>query len=90
MLKCIHIFIMVTLLDVLTMTAFAAIVKNTDLKVQSFILVEGSIAVNISLNPQQTATVCMKGCFITFPNKDRFAIKIEDNIEISHGRAIFK
>lgn len=90
MLKCVHVLMIVTLLDILTMTAFAATVKNTDLKVQSFVIVEGSIPINISLNAQQTVTVCMKGCFITFPNKDRFAIKAEDNIEISDGRAIFK
>ncbi|EJF75762.1 hypothetical protein HWV54_01140 [Bartonella alsatica] len=90
MLKCIPVFITVALLDILSMVAFAATVKNTDLKVQSITVVEGSIPLNISLNINQTVTICMKGCFITFPNKDRFAIKAEDNIEISEGRAIFK
>ncbi|WP_455466758.1 hypothetical protein [Bartonella sp. B39] len=90
MLKCIHVFITVALLDILTVTVFAATVKNTDLKVQSLIIVEGSVSLNILLNTHQTVTVCMKGCFITFPNKDRFAIKAEDNIEISEGRAFFK
>ncbi|WP_406604241.1 hypothetical protein [Bartonella gliris] len=90
MLKCVRVFIVITLLDILSMTAFAATVKNTDLKVQSLIIVEGSIPLSISLNTHQTVTICMKGCFITFPNKDRFAIKAEDNIEISKGRAIFK
>ncbi|GAA4662981.1 hypothetical protein [Bartonella pachyuromydis] len=90
MLKYIHIFIAVTLLDILSVTAFAATVKNTDFIIQSLIIVEGSVPFNISLNSQQTVTICMKGCFITFPNKDRFAIKAEDNIEISEGRAIFK
>lgn len=90
MLKYIHVFIAAILLDILSITAFAATVKNTDLKVQSLIIVEGSAPVNISLNSQQIVTICMKGCFITFPNKDRFAVKAEDNIEISEGRAIFK
>ncbi|WP_317993442.1 hypothetical protein [Bartonella gliris] len=90
MLKCVRVFIVIALLDILSMTAFAATVKNTDLKVQSLIIVEGSIPLSISLNTHQTVTICMKGCFITFPNKDRFAIKAEDNIEISKGRAIFK
>ncbi|MBX4336525.1 hypothetical protein [Bartonella raoultii] len=90
MLKYIRIFMMVVLLDILNVTAFAATIKNTDLKVQSLIIVEGSILSNISLNTQQTAIICMKGCFITFPNKDRFAIKAEDNIEINKDRAIFK
>ncbi|WP_455478946.1 hypothetical protein V4B17_04115 [Bartonella sp. B23] len=90
MLKCIHVFITIALLNILTVTVFAATVKNTDLKVQSLIIVEGSVPLNISLNTHQTVTVCMKGCFITFPNKDRFVIKAEDNIEISDGRAIFK
>ncbi|EJF90823.1 hypothetical protein ME1_00023 [Bartonella vinsonii subsp. arupensis OK-94-513] len=90
MLRCMYVFIAVILLDILTLTTFAATVRNTDLKVQSLIVVEGSIPLNISLNAHQTATICMKGCFITFPNKDRFAIKAEDNIEISEGRAIFK
>ncbi|WP_208442034.1 hypothetical protein [Bartonella raoultii] len=90
MLKYIYVFIAVVLLNILAMTAFAATVKNTDAKVQSLIVVEGSVPLNVSLSAQQTVTICMKGCFITFPNKDRFAIKAEDNIEISEGRAIFK
>ncbi|GAA5102415.1 hypothetical protein [Bartonella acomydis] len=90
MLRCVHIVIAATLLGIFSMTTFAATVKNTDLKVQSLIIVEGSAPLNISLNTHQTITICMKGCFITFPNKDRFAIKAEDNIEISKGRAVFK
>ncbi|MCZ2158263.1 hypothetical protein NPX99_03050 [Bartonella sp. 220] len=90
MLRYVYVFIAVVLFDILTLTTFAATVKNTDLKVQSLTIVEGSIPLNISLNTHQTVTICMKGCFITFPNKDRFAIKAEDNIEISEGRAIFK
>ncbi|MGF7157746.1 hypothetical protein [Bartonella heixiaziensis] len=88
--KYLYIFIAVALLDVVSMPAFAATVKNTDLKVQSIIIVEGSTSSNISLNNNQTVTVCMKGCFITFPNKDRFAVTAEDNIEINEDRAIFK
>lgn len=72
------------------MTVFAATVRNTDLKLQPLIIVEGSVPLNISLKANQTITVCVKGCFITFPNKDRFAVKPEDNIEISDGRAFFK
>ncbi|VEJ45566.1 hypothetical protein [Bartonella vinsonii] len=90
MLRYVYVFIAVVLFDILTLTTFAATVKNSDLKVQSLIVVEGSIPLNISLDTHQTVTICMKGCFITFPNKDRFAIKAEDNIEISEGRAIFK
>ncbi|WP_375626209.1 MULTISPECIES: hypothetical protein [unclassified Bartonella] len=90
MLKYIYALITVILLNIFTITAFAATVKNTDLKVQSLIVVEGSIPSKVSLNTHQTITICMKGCFITFPNKDRFAIKADDNIEISRGRAIFK
>ncbi|WP_208434568.1 hypothetical protein [Bartonella taylorii] len=90
MLKYFHIFMVAALLDILTMKAFAAMVKNTDLKAQSLIIVEGSIPLNISLNAHQTVTICMKGCFITFPNKDRFVVMAEDNIEIIKGRAIFK
>ncbi|GAA5110384.1 hypothetical protein [Bartonella jaculi] len=89
MIKYVYVFIAVTLLDVTT-TAFAATVKNTDLKVQSITIVEGSSPSNISLKADQTATVCMKGCFITFPNKDHFMVQAEDNIEINEGRAIFK
>ncbi|UTO29282.1 hypothetical protein [Bartonella harrusi] len=90
MLKYVCVFIVIALLDVLALPTFAATVKNTDLKVQSLVILEGSNPLNISLHPHQTVTICMKGCFITFPNKDRFAVKPEDNIEISQGRAIFK
>ncbi|WP_375665696.1 hypothetical protein [Bartonella sp. TT121SHDZB] len=90
MLKYIYALITIILLSVFTITAFAATVKNTDLKVQPLIVVEGSIPLKISLNTHQTITICMKRCFVTFPNKDRFVIKADDNIEISRGRAIFK
>ncbi|PIT68971.1 hypothetical protein [Bartonella tribocorum] len=90
MLRCIYALITVTLLNIFTITSFAATVKNTDLKTQSFIVVEGSVPLRFFLNTHQTITICMKGCFITFPNKDRFAIKADDTIEISRGRAIFK
>lgn len=90
MLRYTYAFIIVTLLNIFTITSFAATVKNTDLKMQSIIVVEGSTPLRFSLNTYQTITICMKGCFITFPNKDRFAIKVDDNIEISKGRAIFK
>ncbi|WP_330167479.1 hypothetical protein [Bartonella grahamii] len=90
MLKYIYTLITVILLSLFTITAFAATVKNTDLKVQFLIVVEGSVPSTFSLNTHQAITICMKGCFITFPNKDRFAIKADDNIEISGGRAIFK
>ncbi|EJF85004.1 hypothetical protein [Bartonella rattimassiliensis] len=90
MLKYSYALMIVILLNNFTITAFAAIVKNTDLKVQSITVVEGSIPSKISLNTHQTIKICMKGCFITFPNKDRFAIKADDNIEIKRGRVIFK
>ncbi|MET3589421.1 hypothetical protein ABID23_000498 [Bartonella silvatica] len=90
MLRCIHAVIIAALWNIGTVSSFAATIKNTDLKVQSLIIVEGSVPFNISLDAHQVATICMKGCFITFPNKDRFAIKAEDNIEISGDRAIFK
>ncbi|WP_442894705.1 hypothetical protein [Bartonella sp. CB169] len=85
-----HLFIVVAIFDILTMKAFAATVKNADLKAQYLVVAEGGMSLNIPLNVNQTITLCMKGCFITFPNKDRFAIKAEDNIEISGGRAVFK
>ncbi|WP_336276566.1 hypothetical protein [Bartonella sp. CB178] len=90
MLKCAYTFIAVTLLDILTTTTSAATVKNTDSKVQPLIIVEGSTISNISLGSNQIIIICMNGCFITFPNKDRFAIMAEDNIEISDGKALFK
>ncbi|WP_455475020.1 hypothetical protein [Bartonella sp. B30(2025)] len=90
MLKYIYVFIAIMLLDILSMMAFAATVKNTDPETQSLIVVEGSTISNISLNSNQVTTVCMNGCFITFPNKDHFAIKADDNIEINDGRVFFK
>lgn len=72
------------------MKVFAATVKNNDLTVQLLIIAEGSTRSNISLNTDQVITVCTKGCFITFSNKDNFAIKANDTIEIDEGRVVFK
>ncbi len=78
------------LLSVFSMKVFAATVKNNDLTVQLLIIAEGSTRSNISLNTDQVITVCTKGCFITFSNKDNFAIKANDTIEIDEGRVVFK
>ncbi|WP_332066240.1 hypothetical protein [Bartonella sp. CB189] len=90
MLKYVCIFIAITLLDIFTMVVYAATIKNADLKTQSLIIAEGSTRSNISLNTNQVMTVCIKGCFITFPNKDHFAIKAADSIEINDGKVFFK
>ncbi len=66
MLKYIYALITVILLSIFTITAFAATVKNTDLKVQSLVVVEGSIPSKFFLNTHQTIIICMKGCFITY------------------------
>ncbi len=78
------------LLSVFSMKVFAATVKNNDLTVQLLIIAEGSTRSNISLNTDQVITVCTKGCFITFSNKDNFAVKANDTIEIDEGRVVFK
>ncbi|WP_102830446.1 hypothetical protein [Bartonella bovis] len=90
MLKYFYIFITVMLLSVFSMKVFAATVKNNDLTVQLLIIAEGSTRSNISLNTDQVITVCTKGCFITFSNKDNFAVKANDTIEIDEGRVVFK
>ncbi|ENN93828.1 hypothetical protein [Bartonella bovis] len=90
MLKYFYIFITVMLLSVFSMKVFAATVKNNGLTVQLLIIAEGSTRSNISLNTDQMITVCTKGCFITFSNKDNFAIKANDTIEIDEGRVVFK
>ncbi|MCZ2328628.1 hypothetical protein [Bartonella sp. F02] len=90
MIKYLYILIVFTLLNICITKVFAATIKNNDSKIQSLVIAEGSTLSNISLNANQTITVCIKGCFITFPNKDRFVIKSEDTIEINEGRAFFK
>lgn len=90
MIKCFYAFIAMMFLSVFSIKTFAATVKNTDSKAQLLIIVEGSTRSNVSLSPDQTVTVCMRSCFITFPNKDHFAIKSEDTIEINDSRAFFQ
>lgn len=68
----------------------AATIKNTDQKTQSLVVAEGSGRRDVSLKADQTVDICPKGCFVTFPNGDRFAIKAGDAMEINGGRASFK
>ena len=68
----------------------AATIKNTDQKTQSLVVAEGSSRRDVSLKADQTVDICPKGCFVTFPNGDRFAIKATDTIEINGSRASFK
>ncbi|WP_336279551.1 hypothetical protein [Bartonella sp. CB175] len=90
MLKYVCVLVAFTFLDVFTTVAFAATVKNIDLKMQSLIIIEGSTLSNLSVNTNESVTVCNKGCFINFPNKDHFAIKADDNIEINNDKVFFK
>ena len=69
---------------------FAATIKNTDQKTQSLVVAEGSSRRDVSLKADQSVDICPKGCFVTFPNGDRFAIKATDTIEINGSRASFK
>lgn len=68
----------------------AATIKNTDQKTQSLVVTEGSSRRDVSLKADQTVDICPKGCFVTFPNGDRFAIKATDAIDINGNRASFK
>ncbi|WP_455476653.1 hypothetical protein [Bartonella sp. B41] len=86
----VYFFTLVILLGIEVVDIYAATVKNTDLVVQSLIVTEGGMSSMISLNHGQTVIICMKGCFVVFPNKDHFVVMADDNIEISESRAIFK
>lgn len=68
----------------------AATIRNTDQKTQSLVVTEGSSRRDVSLKADQTVDICPKGCFVTFPNGDRFAIKAADAIDINGNRASFK
>lgn len=70
--------------------ALAASFKNLDAKTQSILVTEGSSRRDISIKTDQSIDICSKGCFVTFPNGDHFAIKSEDVIEINGNRASFK
>lgn len=70
--------------------ADSATIKNTDQKTQSLVVTEGAARRDVSLKADQIVDLCPKGCFITFPNGDRFAIKASDSIEINGNRASFR
>ncbi|EJF89019.1 hypothetical protein [Bartonella tamiae] len=73
-----------------TIQTNAATLVNSDTETQTLIITEGSSRRDVLLKTDQKVDICSKGCFITFPNGDRFAIKAEDNISIIRGRARFQ
>lgn len=81
---------MTAMICFLCQNGIAATIKNTDQKTESLVVAEGSGRRDVSLKADQTVDICPKGCFVTFPNGDRFAIKASDTIEINAGRASFK
>lgn len=85
-----RLFLAVAVLCTLNGYSLAASIKNTDQKTQSLVVTEGTSRRDVSLKADQTVEICPKGCFVTFPNGDRFAIKAEDTIEINGSRASFK
>lgn len=76
--------------SILANDAHAATIKNTDQKSQSLVVTEAGSRRDVLLKADQTVDLCPKGCFVTFPNGDRFAIKASDTIEINGNRASFR
>lgn len=69
---------------------FAATVANNDTSAQTIVVTEGASKREMLVAPGETVEFCEAGCFVTFPNGDREALKGDEAITISGGKAAFK
>lgn len=67
----------------------AATILNSGDKAVVIIVSEGARRRDYSIDPQKQISVCLKGCFMTLPDGDRYALKGEENVEVSGSRIIF-
>ena len=70
--------------------AFAASVTNADTSVQTIVVTEGSRKTELQVGAGETLEFCSSGCFVTFPNGDREALKGDETVEIKGDKASVK
>lgn len=68
----------------------AASLTNKDGDTRTLIVSEGASKSELSVASGETVSICPNGCFLTMPNGDREALKGNEMIEISNGKAVFK
>ncbi|PHP67525.1 hypothetical protein CSC94_07405 [Zhengella mangrovi] len=71
-------------------TVFAASLTNKDADPRTIIVTEGGSKGEISVNAGESVSICPNGCFLTMPNGDREALKGDETIDISNGKAVFR
>lgn len=67
----------------------AATIQNSGDKAAIIIVAEGATRRDYSVDPQKQISFCLKGCFITLANGDRYALNGSEVIEISGNRISF-
>ena len=68
----------------------AATIKNVGPNSQNIIVTEGGEQHNIIIEPNQSQSICPKGCFITLVNGDKFALDGSETIEVVEGTINFR
>lgn len=69
---------------------YAASVSNNDAAQQTIVVTEGVAKREMLIAAGETVEFCDGGCFVTFPNGDREALKGDEKIVISGGKASFQ
>ncbi|OYR22725.1 hypothetical protein [Brucella thiophenivorans] len=69
---------------------YAATVSNNDASAQTIVVTEGASKRELLVAPGETVDFCDGGCFVTFPNGDREALKGDEAITLSGGKATFQ
>ncbi|MBC8717181.1 MULTISPECIES: hypothetical protein [Brucella/Ochrobactrum group] len=69
---------------------YAATVSNSDASERTIVVTEGASKREMLIAAGETVDFCDSGCFVTFPNGDREALKGDEKIVISGGKASFQ
>ena len=73
----------------LPFNALAASVQNSGDKAAVIIVAEGATRRDYSVDATKQISFCLKGCFITLANGDRYALNGSEVIEITGNRISF-
>lgn len=69
---------------------FAAEAVNNGTEDIVLLVTEDDSRTEVAVTAGQSATFCESGCFVTFPNGDRHALKGDEVVEFANGQALIK
>ena len=78
-------FALLVILPLTTVPAISMTITNEDGEARKITLTENGERRELEINPNESATLCEQGCFITFPDGTLTAYQGTENVVIRNG-----